>query len=180
MVAISRNKVNISIVDADTNASALASSDIVEGEIKTYNKSGGAQDIESDPVFGGYVDKEKPREQVEVSFEIIPKIGTDSDRWDSMTYALDGTGVYTMADSTSTLPSNKAIFIEAADGSNYKSMGFNNCNISVLDMEHSADDNRTYNMTLKFSPTNDSNVSNFMTLATAIGSLPDWTALDNN
>lgn len=179
MTAISRNKVSIYIVDADVDASALAATDKITGEIKTYAKSGGAQEIESDPVFGGFVDKEKPREQVEVSWEIIPSL-EDADRWDAMAYSVDTTGVYTMADETSTLAVDKAVYIEAVDGSKYKSLGFNNCSVTVLDMEHSADDNRTYNMTMKFSPSDGSGVSNFMTLATATANLPDWSELDNN
>ena len=181
MVAISRSKTKIYIADAGTAASALTDSDVFEGDIKTYDKSGGNKDVESDAVFGGYVDKEKPTDQVEISFEIVPSLGTNADRWDAMTYAADvATGVYTMAEETSTQPSERAVFIQALNGTDYKSIGFNNCSVTVLDMEHSADDNRTYNMTLKFSPTTSTGVSNFMTLATAVTSLPAWTALDNN
>jgi len=179
MTAISRSKiVNIYIADAGTNASALASSDAISGEIKSYAKSGGDQDVESDPVFGGFVDKEKPREQVELAFEIIPSLES-ADRWDALAYGADTTGVYTMAGSTT----DKAVFIDADSdgaGANPKSWGFNNCQVVVLDVDHNADDNQTLNMTLKFSPTNGSGVSNFMTLATAVESLPAWTALDNN
>ncbi len=66
MVAISRSKVNIYIVSADTALSDLTATDIYKGDIKSYSKSGGEKDVESDPVFGGFVDKEKPISQVEL------------------------------------------------------------------------------------------------------------------
>ena len=181
MTAISRKKVSIYIADADTNASSLASSDLITGEIKSYSKSGGDEDVESDPVFGGFVDKEKPISQVEVEFEIVPSLES-ADRWSAMAYSSDvATGVYTMASATSTQKTDKAVFISAVDAvAGNKSWGFNNCNVTVLDLEHNADDNQTANMTLKFSPTNSSGVSNFMTLGTALASMPDWTELDNN
>lgn len=188
MVAISRSKVKIWIEDAGTNPSALVDSDAVAGEIKSYAKSGGTKEVESDPVFGGFVDKEKPTEQVEISMEVVPKVDTDQDRWDAMAYAADGTGVYTMASSVSTQPNDKAIFIGASDGTNGKAWAFNNCNVTVFDIEHNADDNQTGNITFKFSPENDSGVSNFQTLggasttpAIAVTSLlQSWSALDNN
>lgn len=182
MVAISRSKVTIYMVAAGTVASALASSDIIAGEIKSYSKSGGEKDVESDPVFGGFVDKEKPTSQVEISMEVIPRVDSNQNRWDSVAYALDSSnpGVYTMASETSTQPADRAIFITATDGSNYKSWGFNNCNVTVFDLEHNADDNQTGNITFKFSPTNESGVSNFMTAASAVTSLPTWGSLDNN
>lgn len=177
MTAISRKKVTIYIVDADTAASTLADSDSYKGEIKSYAKSGGEKDVESDPVFGGFVDKEKPRSQVELAFEVIPSL-EDAPRWDALAYVEDSgnTGVYTMAGE----PSKRAVFIQATDGTSSQSWGFNNAGVTVYDFEHNADDNQTSNMTLKFSPTDDSGVSNFMTAATTVTSLPAWTALDNN
>ena len=182
MVAISRSRVKIYIVDAGTAASTLTATDVIEGEIKSYNKSGGDKEVESDPVFGGYVDKEKPTEQVEVALEVIPKVNEDQNRWDTMAYAADvaNSGVYTMASATSTQPNDKAIYIEATDGTNYKSWGFNNTSVTVFDLEHNADDNQVGNITFKFSPENDSGVSNFMTAASQVTSLPAWSALDNN
>lgn len=176
MTAISRNKVTIYIVDAGVNASALVATDAIEGEIKSYSKSGGERDVESDPVFGGYVDKEKPISQVEVAFEVVPSLES-ADRWDLLAYNTDtATGVLTMAGDIS----DKAVYIYATDGSNPKSWGFNNCSVIVYDLEHNADDNQTGNLNLKFSPTDSSDVSNFMTIATEVTNLPNWSALDNN
>ena len=70
MTAIARSDVTIYIVAADTDPSALASSDAVSGEITNWEQTGGNQDVESRPAFGGYIDVEKAREQIEVSFEV--------------------------------------------------------------------------------------------------------------
>jgi len=182
MTAISRSKVKIWISDVDTDASSLVTTGTtnlapIEGEIKNYAKSGGEQDVESDPHFGGFVDKEKPASQVELSFEITPSL-ENGDRWAALSMAVDGSnaGVYTLAAS----PADKSVFIEAVDGSNYASWAFNNCNVTMLDVDHSADDNQTNNLTLKFSPTDENGVSNVMMKAGAVTGMPNWTALDNN
>lgn len=179
MTAISRSKTKIYIVDAGTAASALADTDIIAGEISSYSKSGGERDNESTPVFGGFVDKEKPVSQVEITMEVIPSL-ENATRWSEMAYSVDGTAtsfdVYTMAGELT----DKAIYIQGTDGTNYVSYGFNNCNVTMSDIEHNADDNQTGTITFKFSPTNSDGVSNFMTAATAVTSLPAWTGLDNN
>ena len=184
MTAISRSRVNIYIANADTAISSLTATDIWKGDIKSYSKSGGEKDVESDPVFGGFVDKEKPTTQVELAFEIIPQLdGGISDRWDKLTYAEDdaNAGIYTMASEKSTQPGDKMVVLEALKGTAaYKTIAFNNCKVTVLDLEHNADDNRTYNMTLKFSPTTPEGVSNFMTAAKSLSQMPNWSSLDNN
>ncbi len=171
MTAINRSAISIYIVPAGTNASALASTDKVLGEIKSYSKSGGEVDVESDPVFGGYVDKEKPRSQVEIQLEIVPSLD-NADRWDSLIYG-ETSGVYTM----NTVGSDKAVFIEAVSGSLKKSWGFNNCNSVNWEISHNADDNQTGTFTFKFSPTTSSGVSNFMTKGTSVTVLPAWSTL---
>jgi len=186
MTAISRSKTSIYIVDADTNLSALVATDIFKGDIKSYSKSGGEKDVESDPVFGGYVDKEKPTSQMEISLEVVPLLDSDkSNRWDAMIYAKDlastSIDVYTTASETSTEPNDKLVVLSALTGTGtYKVHAYNNCSVTVLDLEHNADDNRTYNMTMKLSPATDDGVANFMTFAANPTTAPDWTSLDNN
>jgi hypothetical protein len=184
MTAISRNRVNIYITSADTAISSLTATDIWKGDIKSYSKSGGETDVESEAVFGGFVDIENPTTQVELSFEIIPQLESGVvSRWDKLAYSEDVTnaGVYTMASETSKLPGDKMVVLEALKGTEtYKTIAFNNCKVTVLDMEHNADENRTYNMTMKFSPTNPDGVSNFMSAAKKLSEMPAWTALDNN
>jgi len=192
MTAISRSKTKIWIVAADVDPSTLTYATSVDlantalgylaGDIKSYSKSGGEKDVEADPVFGGYVDKEKPISQVELAFEIVPLTDTGkANRWDSMAYAEDvaNSNVYTMASETSTQPGDKMVVIEADDGTNKKTLMYNNCNVTVLDLEHNADDNRTYNLSMKFAPTDGDGVSNFATAALAATGMPAWTALDN-
>ena len=179
-MAFSRSKIRIAVSTVDTNPSALVATNVdwIEGQIKTYSKSGGDRDVESDPVFGGFVDKEKPVEQIELGFEVIPD-ESDADKWDALAYAVDSgnAGVYTSAGDIV----KKAVFITTQDSAtNPKSWCFNNCNVTLYDFEHSADDNQTSNMTMKFSPTDTSGVANFMTRGTDILSMPAWTALDNN
>jgi len=188
MVAISRSKVNIYIVAADTDMSSLNATDIFKGDIKSYSASGGEKDVESDPVFGGYVDKEKPITQVELGFEIVPLIDADkASRWDELAYTTETIGaktVYTMStdnlSSTAVAPTARMVVIEAVNGTDYTTVAYNNCNVTVLDLEHNADDNRTYNMTMKFSPTTDDGVSNFMSGKLAATALPNWSQLNNN
>jgi hypothetical protein len=193
MTAISRSKTKIWIVAADVDPSTLtysASTDLantalgyLSGDIKSYSKSGAENDVESDPVFGGFVDKEKPTTQAELSLEIVPLTDSGkSERWDAMTYAEDTkvSGVYTMATEKSTVPTDRMVIIEADDGTNEKTLMYNNVNVTVLDLEHNADDNRSYNMTLKFSPTDGNGVSNFATSDLAATAMPAFSALDNN
>jgi hypothetical protein len=82
-------------------------------------------------------------------------------------------GVYTMSSSAA----DKSIFIVAQDGSIYKTHGFNNCAAISYEMEHNADDNRSGTLNFKFSPTTATGISNFMTAASNITTLPAWSVL---
>jgi hypothetical protein len=176
-MAISRSKVKIWIVPVDTAASTLALTGTtalapITGEIESYSKSGGELDVESVPVFGGFVSKEKPRSQVELAFDIIPDVN-QLGRFETFAYGknADNRFVY------STDPSDKAVYIQAQDGSNYLTYGFNNCNVVSFDFDHTADDNRTATLNLKFSPTDESGVSNLQADTVVVTSLTAWTAL---
>lgn len=147
MVAINRGMVSIYIVPATTAPSALASSDVVKGEITNWSLGGGNQEIESVAAFGGFIDKEKPREQFELSMDVTPKIEATAsivNRWDTYRYGstLKSTGSGDMY----------RIFIQAVDSSSYKSTGFDNCRSVTWEPNHSADDNMGGTMTWKFSP----------------------------
>lgn len=187
MVAISRSRTKLWIVAADTVPSTLSlsvyssgnTSGFLAGEIKSYSKTGGEDDVESDPVFGGYVDKEKPTSQFELSFEIVPDIDVSGDQtgkleWESLIYAENNSdSIYTTKGSAG----NKAIFIQATDGTNSKAWGFNNANAVSLDMEHSADDNQTLTLNFKFSPTDSSGVPNFQYKADTVTNLKTFSSL---
>lgn len=175
MGAISRSKVKIYVTEAGVNPAALSTStSLISGQIKSYSMSGGEQDVESDPVFGGFVDKEKPTSQVEMAFEVVQDLTTaaGADKIDSLIYGYQN-GVYTMSSNAT----DKAIFIQAEDGSIYKTYGFNNCNAVSYELDHNADDNRTGTLTFKFSPTTSTGISNFMTAASQITVLPAWSTL---
>ena len=182
MTAISRNKVKIWITTLGTAASTLVMTGTgalspILGEIKSYARNGGEDQVESDAVFGGYVDMEKPKSQVELSFDVVPALETGS-RWDSLIFGRDvATNVWTMA----TDSANKTIFIQYYDASaGSYSWGFNNANAVSFTVDHNADDNAKGKFSFKFSPTNKNGVSNYMANTVAVTSLPAWTALDNN
>jgi hypothetical protein len=176
-MAISRSKVKIWIVPTGTNGVALALTGTtsvapISGEIQSYSKSGGELDVESVPVFGGFVSKDKPRSQVELSFEIIPDV-LQTARFESYAYAknTDNRFVYSQD------PTDKAVFIQAQDGSSYLTYAFNNVNVVSFDFDHSADDNRTATLNFKFSPTNESGVSNLQADTVVVTSLTAWSVL---
>ena len=158
MAAINRDMVTIYIVAATTEPSALTDSDAVKGEITNWSLTGGNQDIESVPAFGGFIDKEKPREQFELSMDVTPQItGTAAidNRWD--TYRYGSTLLSTGEGGT------YRIFIQAYDGTNYKSTGFDNCKSVTWEPSHSADDNLGGTMTWKFSPEDSVGAANLVT-----------------
>lgn len=162
MVAINRDMVSIYIVSADTDGSALATSDIIKGEITSHNLTGGTQDVESVPAFGGFIDKEKPREQFEISMDVVPKIDSSAavtDRWDIMKYGSTGL--------SSGEGSSYAIFIVAQNGSYYKTTAINNAKVTTWEPSHDADDNAAGSITFKFSPEDDIGAANLKTSALA-------------
>jgi hypothetical protein len=174
MTAISRPKVKLYFTAAGVNPSAVAATDSITGEITSWSKSGGEDDVESVPAFGGFIDKEKPISQITIDLEITPSIETaTSDRWDAMIYGTTNS-VYTY----NSAAANKAVFIQAQDTAlGTKSWAFNNCNAMKLDVEDKADDVATYKLSFKFSPQTAAGISNFMTKGTAVTSLPAWTTL---
>lgn len=173
MTAIKRSLVSIAIMPVDTNPSAVAETDFIKGEIKEYSKSGLERDTQSDPHFGGFVDKEQSLTQGEISFEVTPSL-EDADRWAAMAYYSHSAGVYTVNGDVS----DKAVFIQAGNTTaGYSSVCFNNCNVTMLDFSHNADDVRTGSLNLKFSPEDMDGISNFMTKGTDLASMPNWSAL---
>lgn len=181
MAAISRSKVKIWIVPADTAPSSLLATTTfngsnlgyIAGQIQSYSQTGGETDVESVPVFGGYVDKEKPVSQVELAFDVVPDVDTNPDIWESFIYGTNALGVYVM----SAQATDRAIFIQAQNGSNSKSIAYNNCNAVKVDLDHKADDNQTKSISFKFSPTTAAGISNYMSKNLAVTALPAWTTL---
>ena len=184
MTAISRKAVKIYIAPANTALSALASTNVIAGEIVNYSQSGGGDDLESVPAFGGFIDKEKPREQFEVTLEVVPSFEF-SERWDALTYAsetVSANTIYTSAESGTgvTLPGKKLIAIEAVSGTMVTTIAYNNADVTNFDLEHAAEDNRTGTITFKFSPTTPGGVANRMKAKLAATSMPSFSSLANN
>ncbi len=153
----------ISIVEADIDGSTLASSDAVTGEVTNFSESGGEKDTESIAVFGGgNIDKENPRSQVEVSFDIAlqysPSTGV-STKWDAFKF---GTGLTSATEGTS-----KAIFLQWTDDTNYYSRAYNNAKGVTWNPTSSADGNLTGTMTFKLSPTTSAGSANVLIGAVA-------------
>lgn len=160
------NETSIYIVAADVNASALASSDKIVGEISNWARSGGEEDVESIPVIGGFVDKESPRSQYELSFDVIVQNTATStlDRYD--TYQL-GTGLTSAGESIV-----KAIYIGHITGGFSKLTGFNNCRAVTWEPEMAADDMLRGTITFKFAPTTALGVANLKTSTISGSTLP--------
>jgi hypothetical protein len=170
---IQPSETKIYIVAADTNASSLASSDVISGEIENWSLTGGEQEIEAVPVFGdgtttAFLDKEKPRSQFEVSFDVYinDTSAATVDRWDIYKF---GTGL-----TSATEGASKAIFISSTTGTSSKSYGFNNCRAVTWEPGQASDDFMKGTITFKFSPTTSASVANLQTSAVAAGSLPNW------
>lgn len=158
MTAIDREFVTIYIAPVGTAGSNLASSDIVNGEITSHNLTGGNQDEESVPAFGGYITKRKPREQFELTMEVVPKLSAtpaETDRWDVFKYGATG--------ASTGEGSGYSIYVVAKDGTNYKTSAFNNCKMTSWEPTHNADDNYTGSATWKFSPETDAGAANLKT-----------------
>ena len=158
MGAIFPNEVKVYIVDASTAGSALADSDSVTTEISNFGISGGGKDIESKPFFGGaFIDIEKPREQYELSLDVVNTYA-NATRWEGL---LMGQGISSSSCESSSEPTSKRIFIEATDGSLYKTMAMDNCFATTYEPELSSDEYMKGTITFKFSATDSSALSNY-------------------
>lgn len=156
MGAIFPNETSIYIVAAGTAGSAVASSDAVTTEIEKYSLSGGGKDVESKPLFGNaFLDVEKPREQYELSFDVIITYD-NAVRWESILMGGDGTTAESKNE-----PSLKRIFIKSTDGTKFKTLAMDNCRAVTFEPESAADEYQKGTLTLKFSPTDGSGNSNY-------------------
>jgi len=151
----------------DVDGSALATSDLVTGEISNFSESGGEKDTESIPVFGGgNIDKESPRSQFEVSFDVqmqySPSTGA-STKWDAYKF---GTGLTSATEGTA-----KVVFVQWLSGSDYYTRAYNNAKGVSFSPTSSADGNLTGTVTFKLSPTTSANIANVQVAAAAASTL---------
>jgi len=156
------DEAKIYIGAADMEGSELDSTDVnqIESYISNFSESGGESDIEPIPVFGGgNLDKESPRSQIEISFDIEMQYGENSTLFDEFKY---GAGL-----TSATEGEYKAIVIEWTDGTNYYVRAYNNCRGISFNPESGADGNLKGSMTFKLSPTTTTNIKNLQIVDTA-------------
>ena len=162
MAGVFPSETKIYIAPSGTAGSAAAVSGyLVSGEITNWSKTGGDQDVESIPVIGGYVTKENPRSEIELSFDVIVNNTAAStlDRYDILAMGAGQT--------SATEGDNKSIFIQSFNGTLYKTFGFNNCRCITWEPEMAADDMLKGSISFKLSPTTELGVANLKTSACA-------------
>lgn len=166
MGGIFPNETSIYIVDNNTGSGSLTDADKVVGEIENWDLSGGEADVESVPVIGGFVDKENPRSQFEVSFDVIVSNTATStfDRYDAYKY---GSGLTSATEGT-----NKAIFIVHNSNSITKVFAMNNCRAITWEPNMSADDMLRGTINFKFSPTTPLGAANLKTSSLEGSTIP--------
>lgn len=163
MAGVFPNETSIYIVAAGTNGSALTAADLVKGEITNVSISGLDRSKESIPVVGGFVDKQNPRSQGEVSFDVIINntFASSLERWD----------LYQFPNGTSAdEPQDKAIFLTSLSGSLWKTIAVNNASVSTSETTLAADDMLRKTVTLQFTPETPLGVANLRTSALATSS----------
>lgn len=126
-----------------------------------FKQSGGGRDVESVALFGGaFLERQKPREQIEVSFDAKWKYGTD--------ILLDQLAMGSVLSSTSTAivkssnePTAKVIYCQWYDGTNYYTRGYNNVSaVNLGDVEQDAEGFLEGSFSFKLSAANSSGSAN--------------------
>ena len=140
------NETTVFIAAANTNGSALSTTtDKVAGEITNWKVSGGMISKDLVNVFGGQLDIRKPREMIEVSFDLYCNNTASSilGRWATMGMS-DGT--------SASLPVQKAIFLSSLSNGNWLTTAANYADITTSDVEMAADDALKITITFKVVP----------------------------
>jgi hypothetical protein len=134
--SLSGDQVTIWIEAADTVGSTLTND--YQAEVTAFDVSGGETDSESIRVFGGgFIDRKKPRSQIEISMDVILRYGADVNQWD------------TLNDAGAT---PRMIAIQATDGTNYYWNAWNNVKTINFDKEFASEDEWKGTITFKLSP----------------------------
>jgi hypothetical protein len=170
MAAVIPTETTIYIAPVDTAvASAAVDTYKIAGEITNWKVSGGQSDVELVQTFGGQVDKVKPREQIEVSFDIITS--------NINTSALDRYNVYTMGTGMTSAGTalSKTIVFKFVTNSLTQTLAMNNCKAITWDPEMAADDMLKGTMTFKLSPTTPLGLANLKASTGAAVTAFVWT-----
>lgn len=126
--------------------------------LTNFSQSGGGRDIESVALFGGaFLNKEKPREQIEVSFDAVFKYGTDVD----IDALVMGSSLTASVLESSMEPNSQIVWLYWTDGTNMYTRAYNDVvGVNLLDVEQSADDFLKGTVNFKLSATDSSGNSN--------------------
>lgn len=160
MAGIKRDNMKIFIVAANTAGSSLTTSDAIVGEITNWGRSGGEEDFETIYTVGGDLEKDMPRSQMELSFDVIinDASATTLDRYD--TYWMGSNG------ESSGNAQSKAIFISnVSDAGVWKTWAFNNCKAVTWEPEFEAEDLVRGSITFKFNSLTSTGASNLKSSA---------------
>lgn len=153
------------------DAASSACTDFTKS-LDNFSQSGGGKDIESVPLFGGaFLNREMPREQIEVTLDAKWKYGTDLllDQL-VMGSVLDGSTEVDSGDE----PSSKVIYLQWTDGTNYYTRAYNNCQgVNLGDVEQSADGFLQGTFTFKLAATDSSAAAN-VKITDAAASTLSW------
>lgn len=157
---------SIFIAPAGTTGASLTVDHKIVGEITNITVKGGAADSQTIPVIGGFVDKDMPRGQLEITMDVIVQntVASTLDRFDILKFGSGGT--------SATDGSDRAIFISSLTNSNtlWKTSAFNNCNVVTWEPELAADDMLRGTISFKLSPQTPLGVANVRSSALAYSS----------
>lgn len=146
------------------NTSTASSTYAVTAEVTNYTESGGEEDTESRKVFGGgNIELIKPREQIEVSFDVILRYGADATKWDAFKW---GTGLTSAGDAP-----KKDIYVQFTDGTLFYTRAYRATRATTFEPDVSADDLVKGTITFKLSPTDADGLENFQVTSTAATSV---------
>lgn len=170
MGAIQPEQALVYIGDVDVAPSAIASHSATfsaTSYITNFSESGGEEDVESNAVFGGgFIDKDKPRTQIEVSFDVILQYGANSTKFDEFKW---GSGLTSATGSPA-----KSIAIQFTDSTNYYTRVYNNCKAVTFEPSSDAENYLEGTITFKLSPTTSAGVANLKVAAAALSTLGTW------
>lgn len=126
--------------------------------LTNFSQSGGGRDIESVPLFGGaFLNREQPREQIEVTFDAVYKYGTDVD----IDALVMGSSLTASAVESSQEPDDLIVWIYWNDGTNHYYRAYNNVSaVNLMDVEQAADGFLQGTVNFKLSATDSAGASN--------------------
>ena len=172
MGTFTKKKVNIYIVDANTNVSALTSADMIKGEIREYSFDGAEQEFEIENVFGGQIDIINPRTVATVEFTIRPQ-SEYAERWEGLAYGkvtVGGTDVYSPALDTGA----KLIVLEGTHNGKPTTWAFNMARNVAFNFDHNADESREATISFSLSPEGSEGELNIAYAKKMVSEFPSW------